>query len=173
MQTGDVLVEWSHSPDADLVGYHLELLDDAGEVVGTVFTQQDSVTLSSEAVGSGVWLRIRPEDVLGEGDASEAIFLGSGGAIASTVKPNPASGTVQLDIFLPGSGPAVEAEVKIVDATGRLIYSVYDDLLTRGSHTLSWNGASTNGKAVPSGVYFYLVEADGLGYDSGRIMIVR
>lgn len=50
---------------------------------------------------------------------------------------------------------------------------MHNDLLSRGSNTLEWDGKSTSGETVAAGIYFYMVEADGLGRDSGKIAIVR
>jgi hypothetical protein len=170
---GEVMVQWSHSPDADVVGYHLEIIDESGMAADTVFTRNDSAVLSAETVEDGSWLRIRSEDALGKGRASEAIFLGTREAVASVAKPNPTDGRVDFELFLPGSGPAVDVSVKIVDASGRLVASVHDDLLSRGSHTLKWNGASVGGVLAPPGVYFYVVETAGLGTEGGKIIVVR
>lgn len=54
----------------------------------------------------------------------------------------------------------------IVDSTGKLVGTVTptDDNLTKGDHTLSWNGKDLNGKALPNGVYSLVIDAvDGNG----------
>jgi len=170
---GEVMVQWSHSPDADVVGYHLEILDEAGLAADTVRTRDDYAVLPAEIVENASRLRIRSEDALGVGEASETIFLGARGTVASVAKPNPTEGRVDFELFLPGSGPSVDVSVKIVDALGRLVASVHDNLLSRGSHTLNWNGASAGGDLAPPGIYFYIVEAAGLGTDGGKIIVVR
>jgi hypothetical protein len=173
MESGDVKVEWTHSTDADLLGYHVEVIDREGEVTDTVFVTENYAILESGVVSEGSRVRVRAEDVLGKGDASEAILVGSGDLLAAVRSSNPTGGRAELDIFVPGSGFPVNATVAIVDASGRLVRSLHSGTLSRGSHHIEWNGTFSNGDTAPSGVYFYLVKVDGVGHQSGKIMVVR
>ena len=38
---------------------------------------------------------------------------------------------------------------------------MFAGLMPFGSHTVTWNGTDSRGRAVSSGVYFYRIEAEG------------
>jgi flagellar hook assembly protein FlgD len=118
-------------------------------------------------------VRVRAEDVLGESEPSEAVLVGTGRLVIAGATPNPANDGCRFDIFIPGTGEPVGATAKIVDASGRLVQVLHEDFLSRGSHTLRWDTSSAEGASVPSGIYFYVVEVDGMGKDSGKIMVLR
>ena len=61
----------------------------------------------------------------------------------------------------------------ILDAAGRMVTTLYEGPLGRGLNELDWNGAYSNGSKVPAGVYFYVIEAAGLGRSGGKIVVVR
>lgn len=49
----------------------------------------------------------------------------------------------------------------IFDVLGRQVGVLADGLFQPGRHTLVWDGRNANGTAVPSGVYFILMQTDG------------
>lgn len=173
MDGGGILAKWNRSADADVVGYYVEVLDDNGALLNRVFTRQDSLLLSADTVGDGTRLRVRSADVLGEGDPSRAIPIGPRGYFACLPTPNPSRGAVHFDVLIPGSGEDVPVCFRIFDSAGRLVKSLCDGPMSRGTHTLDWNGAFANGDAAPSGVYFYTVEAEGLGRRRGKLVVLR
>jgi hypothetical protein len=170
---GEVLVNWSHSPDADLLGYHVEIVDGEGLLVDQFFTSDNSVTLNTELLGEGCRVRVRAEDVLGAGDASSPVLIGQGENLVACASPNPTGGPCRFEIFVPGSGSSVEASVRVVDAMGRHVATVSDAPLERGSNTLSWDGLLSNGERAPGGIFFYVVETKGAGGTLGKIALVR
>lgn len=172
-QTGDVRVEWSHSPDADVLGYHLEVVDSSGEIVDKVFTKETSAVVSSGILADTTWVRVRAEDVLGEGDASKAVFIGTGALMMAEAVPNPGVGGTNFQYFLPGVGRPVDVSVRIVDGSGRLVNTLRNASAGRGPGILRWDGTSSDGERVAGGVYFYVFEAAGVGGKSGKVMVVR
>ena len=170
---GEVLVEWSHSLDADVVGYHVEVLDGAGEIVQKVFTRGDSALVDASALDPDARVRVRSEDVLGEGEASAAVLVGTGERLTVCATPNPSAGPCRFDVFVPGTGAPVHGIVKMVDAAGRFIAAVHDAPLERGSNLLRWSGLLPDGRPAPNGIYFYMVETDAVGSARGRIMLAR
>ena len=173
MGSGDVKVEWVHSIDADLIGYHVELIDREGEITEKLFVKENYAILDADVIRGGLQVRVRAEDVLGEGEASETIFVGAGELLTAQSSSNPTSGRTEFDLFVPGSGAPVSATVAIVDVAGRVVRTLHRGVLSRGSHRVEWDGCFAGGDAVPSGIYFYVVKADGLGRQSGKIMVVR
>ncbi|MEO0071821.1 MAG: C25 family cysteine peptidase [candidate division WOR-3 bacterium] len=73
--------------------------------------------------------------------------------------PNPfkSSLTIKYLIRQPGN-----ATIKIYDATGRVINTLFAGKLNPGSYTVNWNGQDSNGQSVTHGIYFVkLTSADG------------
>ncbi|HLP18480.1 MAG TPA: T9SS type A sorting domain-containing protein, partial [Bacteroidota bacterium] len=65
--------------------------------------------------------------------------------------PNPFNPSTRFRFSLP---QAQRVSVKIYDVIGREVAVLAQDLLQAGTYTLEWNAAK-----VPSGVYFYRLEA--------------
>lgn len=166
--SGDLLVDWNHSLDADVLGYRVELLDVTSNLVAELFTTDNFVTLDRIQTADARWVRVRTTDILGESDPSEPAVLAADEFLTLGVTPNPTSGEVSLDLFIPGTGDDPQTSVRILDAAGRLVRTLHDGPLPRGSNRLFWEDAN-----APSGVYFYLVDVRGFGKARGKIMLVR
>lgn len=69
--------------------------------------------------------------------------------------PNPMRGSTAISFVLPR---AESVHLGIYDVTGRLVTSLENGSRAAGSHTVTWDGHTSNGAAVPSGVYFYRLE---------------
>ena len=63
--------------------------------------------------------------------------------------PNPFSGSVSLNLQ---TGAAVDAEMEIFDLTGRMVASTQPEQTGTGA-VYQWNGRSSSGSDLPSGVY--------------------
>ncbi len=64
------------------------------------------------------------------------------------------AGQIRLDL------PRLQnAEVRVVDATGRTVRDLASGPLGAGTHAIAWDGRDFRGRAVPSGVYFVLARA--------------
>jgi hypothetical protein len=68
--------------------------------------------------------------------------------------PNPFRGNVAIRFALPQAG---RVQVNVYAANGRLVKTLADREFAAGEHSLPW----TVERAIPSGVYFYQVLADG------------
>jgi hypothetical protein len=82
--------------------------------------------------------------------------------------PNPANPriSVALAVARPGNH-----RVRVIDAAGRALATLFDDLAAAGSLVLQWDGRDASGRAAPSGVYF--LELTGASVDSRRFTLVR
>lgn len=83
--------------------------------------------------------------------------------------PNPMSGSVALDFVLPEPGVVRAA---IYDVRGRLVRTLVDGPEPAAEHRQEWNGCDESGRPVPSGVYFYRLEA-GVQSATARLVVVR
>jgi hypothetical protein len=69
--------------------------------------------------------------------------------------PNPFNPSTRIDYKLPAQSYVT---LKIYNILGQQVASLVDEEQTAGTHTLVWNGRSTSGVHLGSGVYFYRVE---------------
>ena len=65
--------------------------------------------------------------------------------------PNPFNGSTILRYKISERG---YYSLRIIDATGRIVRTLVDQLSSPGQYQVSWNGLSEDGLDVPSGVYF-------------------
>lgn len=171
-ENGDVELDWTHSTDADLIGYQVEVLSEGGAIVDPIFTSDSHCVISHDVLEAGSIARVRSVDVLGAGEPRE-IFIGTTTHVAARAYPNPVMDAVQFEVFVPGVSTAVDGALSVWDAAGRLVHSVRYQGLGRGSHVLAWDGRTQDGERVPSGVYFYRFEAKGIGDQGGKLLVVQ
>jgi hypothetical protein len=172
-EAGDVMLEWTHSADADLIKYQVELLDGDGTAVDTSYTADNYTIIPRDKIGTASSARVSSVDVLGAGEPGESIFIGTGAEVSARAYPSPAGSRVSFQVFVPGVGSSVDGTVNVWDAAGRLVHSRRYESLGRGSHVLDWVTESPDGEKIPSGVYFYRFEAEGLGGHGGKLLILQ
>ncbi len=83
--------------------------------------------------------------------------------------PNPATGPTEISFYLPESA---DVELTLYDVAGRRVRTLVSERRTFGSHTISWDGKSASGLAMPSGVYFSRLNVNGRVL-SRKIVIAR
>jgi photosystem II stability/assembly factor-like uncharacterized protein len=77
--------------------------------------------------------------------------------------PNPFNPVTTIQFALPGD---VFAELKIFDALGREVNSLFSENLSEGIYTVQWNASSS-----PSGVYYYRLNAGEFSQTQKMILI--
>ena len=83
--------------------------------------------------------------------------------------PNPFRDQTMIHFTL---SEASEVTVSVYDVMGRQVATLVNQSLTAGSHEMQWNGRSSSGQPLSSGVYFYRIEA-GEYSQTRRMTIVR
>jgi len=78
--------------------------------------------------------------------------------------PNPFNPSTTIKYTLPGISPV---KITIHDVTGRQVAEIYNDMVTAGTHQVTWNAAS-----IASGVYFYKVAAV-KNVKIGKMMLIK
>ncbi len=74
-----------------------------------------------------------------------------------TASPNPMREQASVAFALHRAGPV---ELRVLDAQGRFVRGLFSGALEPGRHLVRWDGLDAQGNAAPSGIYFYLLNAD-------------
>jgi hypothetical protein len=95
------------------------------------------------------------------GGSSAGVQLSSGPSVPAflTGAPNPANWRTTLQFRLPTPG---DARLKVYGANGRMIRTLLDGPATAGTHAVEWDLTDSHGNRLPSGVYFYRLQGDGV-----------
>ncbi|MDD3536059.1 MAG: T9SS type A sorting domain-containing protein [Candidatus Cloacimonetes bacterium] len=83
--------------------------------------------------------------------------------------PNPFNPETTISFDMPKAG---NARVDVFNVKGQLVKTLFDGAALYGKNTLVWNGTDNNGNNVPSGVYFYRLNANGTS-ESRKMMLMK
>jgi hypothetical protein len=72
--------------------------------------------------------------------------------------PNPFNPTTVISFALPRSS---DVRIDLYDITGRLVRTLADETMAAGNHTITFDGRSSSGNQLATGVYFYRMQANG------------
>ncbi|HEU4724366.1 MAG TPA: FlgD immunoglobulin-like domain containing protein, partial [Candidatus Eisenbacteria bacterium] len=121
--------------------------------------QSLDATVAGSLIGGGVFMGTFVVDV-----------VGSGGSLAAAITPNPPLPTGTLSFTTTRGGAA---RVRLFDLQGRLVRTISDSSwLGAGRHEAALDGRSDSGARLPSGVYYFRIEA-AEGTASGRVALIR
>jgi len=70
--------------------------------------------------------------------------------------PNPFNTSTVISYILTNS---IEMSLKVYDIVGREIIALANGFQPAGTYHLKWDGKDSKGQHIPSGVYFYRLEA--------------
>jgi hypothetical protein len=83
--------------------------------------------------------------------------------------PNPFNPKTTIGFTLPEAG---EVRMDVYDAAGHLVATLVDRYMEAGEHRAEWNGVSSTGAALGSGVYFCTVTA-GQFSDTRKMLLLK
>ncbi|MGH7725398.1 MAG: FlgD immunoglobulin-like domain containing protein [Candidatus Eiseniibacteriota bacterium] len=87
-----------------------------------------------------------------------------------SVRPSPSRGAARIEFDLSRAG---RVEVAIHDVRGRVVARLAEERFEAGRSSRVWDGRSSHGAPVATGLYFMRLILDGDDAASGRIAIVR
>jgi hypothetical protein len=79
---------------------------------------------------------------------------GNGHGHHASAKPNPLNPSTTLEFTVAKTGPV---KVQVFNATGRLVKALYEGTMQEGRNTLGWDGTTSVGSRVASGVYYFRI----------------
>jgi hypothetical protein len=87
-----------------------------------------------------------------EPGAVEAVRTASGFV---AIRPNPFNPTTTIDFRV---GAATRVSLRLYDVGGRMVRTLVDGMTTAGEHTIVFDGTSSAGASLASGIYFLRLE---------------
>ncbi len=72
--------------------------------------------------------------------------------------PNPVNFPCQINAFIPSCKERVA--IKVVDVSGKIVKTLIEEARNSGNYIIEWNGFDDNGKRLPSGTYFIILNID-------------
>ena len=73
--------------------------------------------------------------------------------------PNPFNPSTTIEYFLPAEAKELQVCLSVFDLRGALVVRLVDEMQSGGHYSVNWNGTDERGRPVPSGVYFYRLQA--------------
>ncbi|MBD3235812.1 MAG: hypothetical protein GF330_03835 [Candidatus Eisenbacteria bacterium] len=101
---------------------------------------------------------------VGEADETPPVFRAALNSL-----PNPVRNGATLRFTLPQAGPA---ELHVFGLDGRLVRTLASGMHAAGNHVVSWDRTDQSGARVPAGVYYYALDAEGVGL-SHKVVLLK
>jgi len=70
--------------------------------------------------------------------------------------PNPFNSSTQIKYFLPRT---THVNITVFNVAGQHVITIVDDLEPAGDYSIVWEGDRADGSPLPSGIYFYRIQA--------------
>ncbi|MEJ2721067.1 MAG: FlgD immunoglobulin-like domain containing protein [bacterium] len=103
-----------------------------------------------------VYVVYRQVNCNGTGIGDEYVVTSGSPAFLMPPSPNPFGSNTRIEFVLGDGG---RTAITVYDVTGRRVANVTDSVLPAGLHSVSWDGAASDGEKLPSGVYFVELRA--------------
>jgi hypothetical protein len=181
---GVVSIVWETSFASGHLGFHVERAELGSdrfvrvnhELIGGPADRPSWYTFVDRSVTPGrtYAYRLVAVDLSG---GTETIAIGSvtvGGVRPRAIvlhqnQPNPFSASTSIAFELPGTAPVV---LRIYDVHGRLVRTLADGNVARGTGSFEWDGRDDRGLRLGPGVYVYRLDAGGRSL-SRRLLMLR
>ena len=153
----DTLPDFTPTGDNILqLSFDQELVDDAGEDWNRVFYK---ISATDDAWQESEYLAPEVTDV----ETPPARF-----ALYQNL-PNPFNPTTTIMFEVPTSSGHVK--LSVYDVSGRLLRVLRDKHYEAGRYEAEWNGRDARGQVLPSGVYFYRLDAEDFGETKKMVLV--
>ncbi|MDD4309174.1 MAG: FlgD immunoglobulin-like domain containing protein, partial [Candidatus Cloacimonetes bacterium] len=84
--------------------------------------------------------------------------------------PNPFNPSTTIKFSVNHNTPKLE--LKIYNVKGQLVKNLFSGAISKGTHSLVWDGRDNEGSSVSSGVYFYRL-SDGKNSQERKMLLMK
>ena len=85
--------------------------------------------------------------------------------------PNPFNSTTDIGYQISDIRSSVHTTLRICNILGQEVRTLVDEVQEPGFYSATWNGKDDDGRGVPSGVYFYHLQVEGLSQTKRMILL--
>lgn len=103
------------------------------------------------------------------GSIPSSVDNASDGSMRTSIAPNPLDSRAVMSFVLPDESPV---RLLLTNADGRVVMTRSIPLLPAGAHQMDWDVRDTSGRPLPSGTYFYRLDATGAS-STGKVVVSR
>jgi len=139
-------------------------LDDLPLVEDGIHFDTEGVITMGERMGNALYTLINPEIT-----AMNSSGFNAESIVIKSAYPNPFNQLLSIHISLPFNQII---DLQIMGLSGKYITHLAKGYYSQGEYHFFWNGQSSNGYPVPSGIYFVILSAD-CHTNSKKISIVK
>jgi hypothetical protein len=86
--------------------------------------------------------------------------------------PNPFNSSTLIKFTIPDNLTNSEVELNVYDITGSLVKRLIKQQFQSGNYIVRWEGISSEGNTVPSGIYFYQLKVEGKSF-IGKMNLIK
>ena len=87
--------------------------------------------------------------------------------------PNPFNPTTTISYQLPSGSIDYHVIIKIYDSLGRLVRVLVNETQMPGNYHVEWDSRNDRGELIPSGIYFYRIEAGNTYSETMKMVLLR
>jgi hypothetical protein len=175
-----ISLEWATKTETNNYGFEIEksINKVAWEAIGFVqghgtSTSPQSYSFIDQSVTSGeYYYRLKQVDLNSSYKYSEIISVGITAPISFKLNqnyPNPCNPSTTISYTLPQSS---HVELIVYNTIGQMVNSLVNTYQEAGSYSVQWNGDSSAGLSVPSGIYYYKIETS-FGTKLKRMTLIK
>jgi hypothetical protein len=149
-------------------------LDQAVTVDSLVISWTSGVSQKLESLPVDSLLTVIEDSTLGISDPGGSAPGVPHAFTLSQNYPNPFNPLTVITFDIPGealSAP-VRTKLEVFDVRGRLVKVLLEDDLVPGRYSVQWNGRSSRGEIMSSGIYFYRLDA-GSNYSTRKMLMMK
>jgi Tol biopolymer transport system component len=93
-----------------------------------------------------------------------------GGVVLSQNSPNPFNPSTKIKF---GTSKAGTVSLRIYNVRGELVKTIVNERMAQGAHEVTWDGRTTSGQTVASGVYYAKAAVDGGASDVIKMVVAK
>ena len=157
------------------INHILELIDTYGES-DELINQIIELSLRFQILTKYTAFYSDPDEDDSDDDAT--VTIDNNNKLPKTFKlnqnyPNPFNPNTIIPYQLPAGENSYHVVIKIYDSLGRLVRTLVNGLQVSGTYKVTWDSRNDQGELVPSGIYFYRIEAGNNYTDTMKMVLLR
>ncbi len=185
--TNSITFVWSSVTNASNYSFEISSKENFDTLIHSEYNMTDTTyVLNSSDLPSNLYWRVNSSNSAGTSDWAEYFTISILTGIERNTNhpntfalkqnyPNPFNPSTTIAFGLPENA---NVRLTVFNVVGERIAELYSGELSAGYHSIVWNGRNQANNVVPSGIYFYRMEAIGANgfknfYDTKKMILLK